>query len=85
MNKRRVVVTGMGAVTPIGIGLQQYWEGLIEGKNGVGLITHFDTTKFDTKFAAEVNNFNPEDYLDKKAARRMDRFCQFAVATADML
>jgi len=84
MNKRRVVVTGMGAVTPIGIGLQQYWEGLIEGKNGVGLITHFDTTKFDTKFAAEVNNFNPEVYLDKKAARRMDRFCQFAVATADM-
>lgn len=84
MNKRRVVITGMGAVTPIGIGLQKYWEGLIEGRNGVGLITHFDTTKFDTKFAAEVNNFNPEDYLDKKAARRMDRFCQFAVATADM-
>ncbi len=84
MNKRRVVITGMGAVTPIGIGLEEYWQGLVEGRNGVDLITHFDTTKFDTKFAAEVKNFNSDDYLDKKAARRMDRFCQFAVATADM-
>ncbi len=81
---RRVVITGMGVVSPIGIGLQEYWQGLIEGRNGVDLITHFDTTKFDTKFAAEVKNFNPEDYLDKKTARRMDRFCQFAVATSDM-
>lgn len=83
-NNRRVVITGMGAITPIGIGLQEFWEGLLEGRNGVDLITHFDTTKFDTKFAAEVKNFKPEDYLDKKAARRMDRFCQFAVATAEM-
>lgn len=82
--KRRVVITGMGAITPIGIGVKEYWEGLVEGRNGVDLITHFDTTKFDTKFAAEVKNFNPEDYFDKKAARRMDRFCQFAVATSDM-
>lgn len=82
--KRRVVITGMGAITPIGIGVKEYWEGLVEGRNGVNLITHFDTTKFDTKFAAEVKNFKPEDFLDKKAARRMDRFCQFAVATADM-
>jgi 3-oxoacyl-[acyl-carrier-protein] synthase II len=82
--KRRVVITGMGVVSPIGIGLQEYWKGLVEGRNGVDLITHFDTTKFDTKFAAEVKNFNPEDYIDKKSARRMDRFCQFAVATADM-
>jgi 3-oxoacyl-[acyl-carrier-protein] synthase II len=82
--KRRVVITGLGAVTPIGIGVQEYWEGLVGGRNGVDLITHFDTTKFDTKFAAEVKNFTPEDYLDKKAARRMDRFCQFAVATSDM-
>ena len=83
-NRRRVVITGMGVVSPIGIGLQDYWQGLIEGRNGVDLITHFDTTKFDTKFAGEVKNFNPEDYLDKKAARRMDRFCQFATATSEM-
>ena len=84
MNKRRVVITGMGAITPIGIGLNEYWEGLIEGRNGVDLITHFDTTKFDTKFAAEVKNFKPEDYLDKKAIRRLDPFAQFAVVSADM-
>ncbi|MGB5289142.1 MAG: beta-ketoacyl-ACP synthase II [Ignavibacteriaceae bacterium] len=84
MNKRRVVITGMGAVTPIGIGLKEYWEGLIEGRNGVDLITHFDTTKFDTKFAAEVKNFKPEDYLDKKAIRRLDPFAQFAIVTSDM-
>lgn len=84
MNKRRVVITGMGAITPIGIGLKEYWEGLIQGKNGVDLITHFDTTKFDTKFAAEVKNFKPEDYLDKKAIRRLDPFAQFAIVTSDM-
>jgi 3-oxoacyl-[acyl-carrier-protein] synthase II len=84
MNNRRVVITGMGAVTPIGIGLKEYWEGLVEGRNGVDLITHFDTTKFDTKFAAEVKNFKPEDYLDKKAIRRLDPFAQLAIATAEM-
>jgi 3-oxoacyl-[acyl-carrier-protein] synthase II len=84
MNNRRVVITGMGAVTPIGNGLKEFWEGLIEGRNGVDLITHFDTTKFDTKFAAEVKNFKPEDYLDKKSIRRLDPFAQFAVATAEM-
>jgi len=84
MNNRRVVITGMGAVTPIGNGLKEFWEGLIEGRNGVDLITHFDTTKFDTKFAAEVKNFKPEDYLDKKAIRRLDPFAQLAIATAEM-
>ena len=84
MNIRRVVITGMGAVTPIGIGLKEYWEGLVEGRNGVDLITHFDTTKFDTKFAAEVKNFKPEDYLDKKSIRRLDPFAQLAIATAEM-
>jgi 3-oxoacyl-[acyl-carrier-protein] synthase II len=74
----------MGAITPIGIGVQQYWEGLIEGRNGVDLITHFDTTKFDTKFAAEIKNFKAEDYLDKKAIRRLDPFAQFALVTAVM-
>lgn len=82
--RRRVVITGMGAITPIGIGVQQYWEGLIEGRNGVDLITHFDTTKFDTKFAAEIKNFKAEDYLDKKAIRRLDPFAQFALVTAVM-
>ncbi|MCW9095939.1 MAG: beta-ketoacyl-ACP synthase II [Ignavibacteriaceae bacterium] len=84
MNNRRVVITGMGAVTPIGNGLKEFWEGLIEGRNGVDLITHFDTTKFDTKFAAEVKNFKPEDYLDKKSIRRLDPFAQLAIATAEM-
>jgi 3-oxoacyl-[acyl-carrier-protein] synthase II len=84
MSNRRVVVTGMGAVTPIGIGIAEYWKGLIEGKNGVGLITKFDATKFDTKFAAEVKDFNPENYVDKKSVKRMDLFTQYAMAVASM-
>jgi 3-oxoacyl-[acyl-carrier-protein] synthase II len=84
MGNKRVVVTGMGAVTPIGIGIEEYWNGLIHGKNGVGLITKFDTTNFETKFAAEVKDFNPENYIDKKTVRRMDPFTQFSMATAAM-
>ncbi len=84
MNRRRVVVTGMGVVTPIGIGIEDFWQGLMEGRNGVDLITRFDATNFDTKFAAEVKNFNPEDFLDKKAIRRMDRYTQFALASSTM-
>jgi 3-oxoacyl-[acyl-carrier-protein] synthase II len=84
MNNRRVVVTGMGAVTPIGIGITEYWKGLVEGKNGVGLITKFDASKFDTKFAAEVKDFNPENYIDKKSTKRMDLFTQYAMAVASM-
>jgi 3-oxoacyl-[acyl-carrier-protein] synthase II len=84
MGNRRVVVTGMGAVTPIGIGITEYWKGLIEGKNGIGLITKFDATKFDTKFAAEVKDFNPENYMDKKSIKRMDLFTQYAMAVASM-
>lgn len=82
MNKRRVVVTGLGAVTPIGLDVSEYWNGLISGKNGVALITHFDTSKFDTKFAAEVKDFNPEKYFDKKSVKRLDRFSQFAIAAS---
>lgn len=81
MNKRRVVITGMGVVTPIGIGLQEFWQGLMEGRNGVELITKFDTSKFDTKFAAEVKNFDPLNYLDKKAAKRLDEYAQFAIGS----
>lgn len=82
MSKRRVVVTGLGAVTPIGSNVSEYWNGLISGKNGVALITHFDTSKFDTKFAAEVKDFNPEKYFDKKSVKRLDRFSQFAIAAS---
>lgn len=84
MKMRRVVVTGMGAITPIGIGVDQFWEAMIEGKNGAGLITKFDASGFDTKFACEVKNFDPLNYLDKKAVRRMDPFTQFSLASADM-
>ncbi|GBD87441.1 3-oxoacyl-[acyl-carrier-protein] synthase 2 [bacterium BMS3Abin03] len=84
MNKRRVVVTGMGAVTPIGFGLDEFWNGLIEGRNGVELITKFDVSKFDTKFAAEVKNFNPSDYLERKEAKRLDPFAQFALVSSIM-
>lgn len=84
MKKRRVVVTGLGAITPIGIGVDNYWKALLEGKNGVGPITKFDASAFDTKFAAEVKNFNPEDFLDKKSIKRMDLFTQYAMATAEM-
>jgi 3-oxoacyl-[acyl-carrier-protein] synthase II len=84
MNKRRVVVTGMGAITPIGNSLQEFWEGMLQGKNGVGLITKFDTTNFYTKFAAEVKNFRPEDYLDKKSIRRMDPFSHFSLVASEM-
>jgi beta-ketoacyl-acyl-carrier-protein synthase II len=74
----------MGAITPIGHGVDEYWQGLVEGRNGIDLITRFDTTKFDTKFAGEVKNFNPEDYLDKKSIRRLDPFAQYALITAIM-
>jgi 3-oxoacyl-[acyl-carrier-protein] synthase II len=84
MNYRRVVITGMGVVTPIGIGLDEYWQGLVEGRNGVDLITRFDTSEFDTKFAAEVKNFDPLKYLDKKSVRRTDRYTQFAMASSIM-
>jgi len=80
MVKRRVVVTGLGAITPIGLNVEEFWNGLISGKNGVDLITHFDTSKFDTRFAAEVKNFNPENYFDKKSIRRLDPFAQYAIA-----
>jgi len=84
MNNRRVVVTGMGAITPIGNSLREFWEGMLEGRNGVGLITKFDASCFDTKFAAEIKNFNPEDYLDKKSIRRMDPFTYYSLVSTGM-
>ncbi|OLS02068.1 beta-ketoacyl-ACP synthase II [Tissierella creatinophila] len=79
---RRIVITGLGCVTPIGTGKDKFWEAIKAGKSGVGPITRFDTTDFTCKIAAEVKDFNPEDYLDKKEAKRMDRFTQYAVVAA---
>ncbi len=79
---KRVVVTGLGAVSPIGLDTASMWEGLVAGKSGVDYITHFDTKDFDTKIAAEVKGFDPEKYVNRKLAQRMDRFTQFAVAAS---
>jgi len=84
MNKRRVVVTGIGAVTPIGIGVEEFWSNLLKGKNGVAPITKFDASNFETQFAAEVKNFDPEKFIDKKSIKRMDPFTHYAIASADM-
>lgn len=80
---RRVVVTGMGALTPIGNNLQEYWNGLVDGVSGAGLITHFDTSKFKTKFACEIKNYDPAQYFDRKESRKMDRYAQYAHIAAD--
>ncbi len=84
MNNRRVVVTGLGAITPIGTGVKEYWNALINGVNGVDPITKFDASNFDTQFAAEVKDFNPEDFFDKKTIKRLDPFSQYALATSEM-
>ena len=83
MGARRVVVTGIGVLTPIGNNLQEYWEGLVSGQSGAAPITLFDATNFKTQFACEVKNFNPTDFLDRKEARKLDRFCQFAMVVAN--
>src|SRR5438105_542591 len=82
--KRRVVITGMGVVSPIGIGVEAYWDSLKKGRSGVGRLTFFDITDYPTKIDAEVKGFQPELYIDKKNVKRMDRFTQFANAAADM-
>lgn len=79
---RRVVVTGMGAVTPIGIGVENFWNGIKNNQVGIQIIDRFDPTEFKAKVAAQVNEFNPKDYMDPKSAKRMDKFCQYAVAAA---
>ena len=79
---RRVVVTGMGTVTPIGNNVEEFWNNIKQGKNGIGPITYFDTADYRCKLAAEVKDFDPTQYMDKKSARRMEQFCQFAVAAA---
>jgi len=81
---KRVVVTGLGAITPIGSGKEAFWEGLSTGRNGADKITHFDPSAFSTKIAAEVKDFDPALYLDKKEARRLVRFIQFAIGASQM-
>ena len=83
MELKRVVVTGLGAITPLGKTLTETWEGLVNGKSGAGPITHFDASKFKTQFACEVKNFDPNQYFDRKEARKLDRYAQFALIAAD--
>ncbi len=80
--EKRVVITGLGAITPIGNNVEEFWNGIKEGKCGIHEITHFDTTDFKVKLAAEVKNYNPDDYFDRKASKRMDLFSQYAVIAA---
>ncbi|WP_107670804.1 beta-ketoacyl-ACP synthase II [Cyanothece sp. BG0011] len=79
---KRVVVTGLGAITPIGNTLTDYWQGLMSGKSGIGQITHFDPSQHSCRIAGEVKGFDPHDYLDRKEAKRMDRFAQFGVSAS---
>ena len=83
MTKRRVVVTGMGSVSPFGVGVDKLWENLIAGNSGVRTLQAIDIDKHLVKIGAEVPDFNPENYIDAKEAKRMDRFIQFAVIAAD--
>ncbi|MEH1998792.1 MAG: beta-ketoacyl-ACP synthase II [Nostoc sp.] len=80
--RKRVVVTGVGAITPIGNTATEYWDGLLSGRNGIDYITLFDASRHDCRIAGEVKNFDPHDYLERKEAKRMDRFAQFGVAAA---
>ena len=83
MNTKRVVITGLGALTPIGNNVKEYWEGLINGVSGAAPITHFDASNFKTQFACEVKNLNINDFIPRKEARKMDRFTQYALIAAD--
>ena len=84
MSERRVVITGVGVVTPVGNDLQTFWQSLLAGKSGIGLVTRFDTTRFDCKIGGEVKDFKPEQFMPAKETRRTDRFTQYAVAAARM-
>jgi 3-oxoacyl-[acyl-carrier-protein] synthase II len=84
MDNRRVVVTGIGLVTPLGIGVQPAWENLVQGKSGIRKITQFDASAFQTQIAGEVEGFNPEDYIEPKEVKKMDRFIHFALAATKM-
>lgn len=83
MSNRRVVVTGIGALTPVGKTAPDFWNGLVSGKSGAQPIEHFDTTDFPTKFAAQIEDYDEKDYFDRKEARRMDKVCQYALVATD--
>ena len=80
--ERRVVITGLGAITPIGNNTEEFWKGIKEGKCGIDEITNFDTSNFKVKLAAEVKEYNPEEYFDKRSAKRLDKYCQYAIIAA---
>ena len=81
---RRVVVTGLGAISPNGNGKDEFWSAVKAGKSGIGKVERFDASEYTCQVAAEVKDFDPAQYIDKREARRMDRYCQFAVAAAKM-
>ena len=83
MELKRVVVTGLGALTPIGNTVSEYWNGLTSGKSGASDITYFDTTNFKTKFACELKGFDPQNFMDRKLARKMDRFAQYGIVSSE--
>src|SRR5690349_24895901 len=83
MTLKRVVVTGIGAITPLGNNLTEFWKNLVDGVSGANLITQFDASKFKTRFACELKNFDPLNYLDRKEARKIDRFTQTALISSD--
>src|SRR4030043_246773 len=84
MEKRRVVITGMGVVAPNGIGIDNFWDSLVHGRSGVRKITHFNASSYPSKIAAEVHDFDPEDYMDPKTVKRLDRFVHLSLASASM-
>ena len=84
LENRRVVVTGVGLVTPLGSGTEETWKGLVEGRSGIGPISRFDTTQFPTKIAAEVRDFDAMRWIEKRDLKKMDTFIQFALAAADI-
>jgi len=83
MKLRRVVVTGLGALTPIGNTLSEFWQGLVSGQSGANDITYFDSSSFKTQFACELKGFDPENFMDRKLSRKMDRFAQYAIVSSD--
>ena len=82
--KRRVVVTGLGVLTPIGLSVQEFWTNVVAGKSGAGPITYFDTAAYETRFGCELKAFKPSEFLDRKSVQRMDPFAQYALISADM-
>ena len=82
MNKRRVVITGLGAITPVGLNVKEFWNAVINGKSGIGPLTYFDTTEYTTKIAGEIKNFNPQDHFSPKDLRKMDNFVQYALVAS---